>query len=393
MINHRTVYTWSVCPAKGQSRSVQRYNTGHLKDRRALVSLSLSGYRQAALFPLQLHTEHLSKAVHQQSSHPLSRHPVPHALPHGPHRPVADAARHNAFKVGHVGVHVERHTVHRHPLAHPHTDGSHLAALHPHARQPLDSLAFDAQPLKGADDDLLERPQVPVEVLLVVPEVHNGVEHQLSRAVVGHLTATLSAEDRDWVVVCVVACSEYVVFGAGSAQREDRGVLQQDGHVTPSAAIGRQLIHHCVHQPVLQVPARLVRHRLVPHVVKGTVADLCEATMQSSRRLPDRRSCCRNSRIHPQWVPSHAAKGMAVDTRGRRWLVEQRRWDASLAAEAKDEGGGVTRHYQEAEKSGEGGKWKPGTSACSRGALVGGPMSHCARRGDFISSNKTERSM
>ncbi len=79
------------------------------------------------------------------------------------------------------------------------------------------------EPVKPLPDNhFLQAPHVPVEVLLMVPQIENGVRHKLTRRVGCDLPAPLCPEQGgrglSWV-------EPEVLQSAAASEGEDRGVL------------------------------------------------------------------------------------------------------------------------------------------------------------------------
>lgn len=88
-----------------------------------------------------------------------------------------------------------------------------------------------------------------MQVLLVVAQVEYGVEHQLSRAMIGYFAATLRTVQGKGR--CVARESQ-VVQGATRAQGKDRGMLQQHNVIGGEQLPGIVLLLHVMQQVLLQ---------------------------------------------------------------------------------------------------------------------------------------------
>lgn len=117
-------------------------------------------------------------------------------------------ARHDAAPVLHLCADVEREAMVGEPARDLDAERARLGAADPHARSARLALPFEPERAERADGNLgrgegcssrfhvppaaaraslFERAHVPMDVLLVVPQVEQRVHHELARAVVCHL--------------------------------------------------------------------------------------------------------------------------------------------------------------------------------------------------------------
>ena len=116
---------------------------------------------------------------------------------------------------------IEREAVPRHPLLHVNPDAGDLPAACPHARESRTPLRRDIQDRERVDQRLLERAQIPVQILPVGAQVEDGIADQLARAMERHVAAALDFEHVD-------ALSLQQVLGVRiPPQCDDRGMLEQ----------------------------------------------------------------------------------------------------------------------------------------------------------------------
>ena len=87
-------------------------------------------------------------------------------------------------------------------------------------------LGGDAEPGQSVDQGLLQRPQVPMQVLAVVREVDDGIADELTGAVVGHISPTLDLEHLD-----PGAVRQDVLRVTVATERDDRRMFEQQQHV------------------------------------------------------------------------------------------------------------------------------------------------------------------
>mmetsp|Transcript_16033 Transcript_16033/g.44339 ORF Transcript_16033/g.44339 Transcript_16033/m.44339 type:complete len:267 (+) Transcript_16033:344-1144(+) len=163
------------------------------------------------------------------------------------------AARDNAPKVGQARfLDVDGQPVLGDPPSALDADGRHLVVVDPDPRDAVLSLgdedrgffaaaaaastatsaaaAAAAAPGDGQNDGFFQSPHVPVNVLLVAPQVQYGVHGDLSRSVVRHLAAPVHTDHRDGTRRC-----RDELFVRSGSQRVDRMVLEHDDCVFPAA--------------------------------------------------------------------------------------------------------------------------------------------------------------
>jgi hypothetical protein len=86
--------------------------------------------------------------------------------------------------------------MHRDPLAHADADGSQLAMIGPDAGESVAACGVDTEMRAGVDQDILDHAQVRVQVAVSEVQIENRIAHELTRAVVGRLTAAICFVDR-----------------------------------------------------------------------------------------------------------------------------------------------------------------------------------------------------
>ena len=117
-----------------------------------------------------------------------------------PHGSIRDATGHHLSKTRQIRVHIQGQTVLADPAPGPHTDRRHLLPLEPHAGEPLQSRTLEPQLRQQIDHHPFQLAQIEVKVSAMALQVEHGIEHQLTRAVVGHLPAAINAKQRGWRV-------------------------------------------------------------------------------------------------------------------------------------------------------------------------------------------------
>ena len=76
-------------------------------------------------------------------------------------------------------------------------DAHDLLAARPDARIAGVSLGGDVEDAERCDERLLERAQVPMEILLVAAEIENRIAHELTRPVESYVATALDFKDVD----------------------------------------------------------------------------------------------------------------------------------------------------------------------------------------------------
>src|SRR5690606_18054823 len=144
-----------------------------------------------------------------------------------------------------VHADVERQAMEAASAAHADAQRRDLGPAHVHAGRALQALATDVPLVERVDDRLLDPAHVLAHAHADPAQVQQRVEHDLARAVVGHLAAAVHVQHRD------VARRQHVLRLAGLAQGEHRLVLDQPQLVRRVLATG---IGEALHRP----PHRLV---------------------------------------------------------------------------------------------------------------------------------------
>src|SRR5256885_4480187 len=83
------------------------------------------------------------------------------------------------------------------PLFHVNADARNLAAASPHPCEARIARGGNTEPRQRVDERLLERAEIPMQVLLVGLEVENRIADELSRPVKCHTPAALDLEHVD----------------------------------------------------------------------------------------------------------------------------------------------------------------------------------------------------
>jgi hypothetical protein len=143
-----------------------------------------------------LEAEHLAEGAHHISPRSVEcwRALAELAL-HRRHHHALNPARHYQVEVGEVVHDIEREAVPGDPPARVHSDGSDLAPPRPDSGESVLPPGIDPPPAERADQHLLERAQVPVQILPVLLEVQDGIPHELSRSVERRVAAALHLEE------------------------------------------------------------------------------------------------------------------------------------------------------------------------------------------------------
>src|SRR5436189_3888897 len=108
-----------------------------------------------------------------------------------------EPARDDQVEAAEIGVRIQREAVRRHPALDPDADRADLPVAHPGAGHPLLPARLDAVAPRGADHDLLEVPEVLLQVLVECREVEDGVSDDLPRSVVRDIPAARRLHDLD----------------------------------------------------------------------------------------------------------------------------------------------------------------------------------------------------
>src|SRR5690349_5839972 len=115
----------------------------------------------------------------------------PQLCPNTRHDYSGNSARHNQPKVGKISADVESKAVVGNPLLYVNPDAGNLAALSPDPGQTGADAGADAKASQCAHQRRLKSPKVPVQVLPVVPQVQDGISHQLTGSVEGDVATAL----------------------------------------------------------------------------------------------------------------------------------------------------------------------------------------------------------
>src|SRR6266550_2459250 len=144
---------------------------------------------------------------------------------YGRHHDAGNPTRHDPLEMREVGRDVEREAVPRDPLLHVDADARDLPAMRPDARESRIAFAGDGKNAQGRDERLLQRAQVPVQVLLVGGEVENGIPDELSRPVKRDVAAAFDLEDLDSDGL------DQIPGVRIPAQGNDRGMFEEQQHI------------------------------------------------------------------------------------------------------------------------------------------------------------------
>src|SRR5882762_5584430 len=136
----------------------------------------------------------------------------------------------DAIEVRQISGDVEGKPVPGNPLLHVNADARDFLAAGPHARESRVALREDAEHVERLDQRLLERTQIPMQVLLVGAEIENRITDELAGPVERDVSAALHFEHVD------PGRLEHVPGLRIPAQRDDRRVLEQQQHVVGQAA-------------------------------------------------------------------------------------------------------------------------------------------------------------
>ena len=126
--------------------------------------------------------------------HLLDGDPAPRHAAHRGHRAAGEAAGHDVAEPIEVARHVEREAVHGDGAGGLHPDGGHLALRGPDTGVTRLRPGFDAEVGQGADEHLLQAAHVGHHVG-ALPQVDDGVAHQLAGAVEGDVAPPVDPQD------------------------------------------------------------------------------------------------------------------------------------------------------------------------------------------------------
>src|SRR5207249_9954106 len=144
-------------------------------------------------------------------------------------------------------------------------DRCNLFMARPDARKTPQPLRGEAEILQRAEDGLLQRPHVLLDVLVVGAQVQDGIAHQLARPVVGHTASALNVINFEPLAGKKLARDQQMVGPGGAAAREYRLVLQQDEPVRQLFPWPRP------DQSLLQRPGIGIRRRTLAEIEEPTL--------------------------------------------------------------------------------------------------------------------------
>src|SRR5206468_11788774 len=113
---------------------------------------------------------------------------------HRCHCDVINAAWNNVIKRRKIAAYTQLKAVHDYPIAHSYPNRTNLAIVDPNSRERCASCRINLILSQHFDEQLLEPPQISVQILTTPTQVDNRITHQLSGPVIRRLT---SAIDRD----------------------------------------------------------------------------------------------------------------------------------------------------------------------------------------------------
>jgi len=119
-------------------------------------------------------------------------------------------------------VNVDGKAVHADPFFDPHTDRGDFALLNPHAGKTFALAGTYPVALQGIDERQFDSSQELVQVATVVVQINQRIAHQLTRTMVGSLTAAIGLEYR----MRQLPATLQAALVAGAADGVNRAVLQ-----------------------------------------------------------------------------------------------------------------------------------------------------------------------
>ena len=182
------------------------------------------------------------------------------------HRKPPMAADIDALEGRQIHRHIERQSVIARTAADPESDAGQLGAAHIDPRRLSRTLRGHTQLGHIGDDGILERHDQLAHTQGMPPQIDEWIHHQLSRTVIGHLTAAVDLNHRN------IARRQQMLAAGIQSQREHRRMFDEPDFVgSRTVSVVRKLLH--------RPPGRLVRH-LAEMPDHGSVA-------HESRRIRD----------------------------------------------------------------------------------------------------------
>ena len=151
------------------------------------------------------------------------------------HGGVGDAAVVYQGEMVEIGGDVEGEAMHGYPTLHVDTDGCNLVFADPDAGFIISPDPRDAEADQGVNQDFFQLPEVLSEVCAVSREVHDGITDNLTRAVVGDISAAIGVDQLNATVGKLGLVDEDVIEASGAAQGDYGGVFEEDKGVGDKA--------------------------------------------------------------------------------------------------------------------------------------------------------------
>ena len=146
----------------------------------------------------------------------------------GGDRTVDDPTRHDGLVVGKVTVHVQREPVGGDPSArYTDSNGGNLSVRDPNSSESLDGLPLNSVLGKRSDHHRLEVSEITRHVATVGLEVQDGISHELTRAMVRHVSAPSHLEELEAQSIPAIRVDEDVVRIRAGPQGEDVWMFQK----------------------------------------------------------------------------------------------------------------------------------------------------------------------
>src|SRR2546423_284993 len=112
------------------------------------------------------------------------------------HRHIRDAAGNDLIKGRQVAANIQRKTVHGDPMADADSDRRDLPVLHPHAGQTRPSRGGNGGLGQRFDEQSFEPAQITMQILAAAPQIDHWIADQLSRPMIGRLSAAVNRKQR-----------------------------------------------------------------------------------------------------------------------------------------------------------------------------------------------------
>ncbi|VTR69403.1 hypothetical protein DESC_740142 [Desulfosarcina cetonica] len=169
------------------------------------------------------------------------------------HTHLRQAAGMDPAKRLHVGIDVQRQAVETHPAPHGNTDAAQFVRADPDAPIGRVGAGRDAPVTGGADHGLLQRGNEFDDLQAMAGKMHDRIDHQLSRPVVGDVATAPGGDHPNAFGGEKFILDAQILTSPTPAEGEDTGVFEDQDHIGIQTAVdlGR-------HDGQLQIQGRLV---------------------------------------------------------------------------------------------------------------------------------------